>query len=150
MTPEGRALLEKLRAELEADEQRRTGADLIEALQASPRRDIDIEPERTKPPQNVTLLTACPDAAAPLEIARMFTVPVAAVRKVLAFALTAELLDLLNGRLAGRWTGKDAYRFDKLGRQLAEIDRALIVATGRRAVVWLAAGVGADPCRLLR
>ena len=64
MTPEGRALLEKLRAELEADEQRRTGADLIEALQAFPRRDIDIEPERTKPPQNVTLLTACPDAAA--------------------------------------------------------------------------------------
>ena len=54
----------------------------------------------------------------PLEIARMFTVPVAAVRKVLAFALTAELLDLLNARLAGRWTRKEAYRFDKLGRSL--------------------------------
>ena len=28
----------------------RTGADLIAALQASPHRDIDIEPERYRPP----------------------------------------------------------------------------------------------------
>ena len=44
---------------------------------------------------------------------------------VLAFAITAQLRALLDARLAGTWTRKDAYCLDKLGRQLAEIDKAL-------------------------
>jgi hypothetical protein len=61
----------------------------------------------------------------PLQIARMFSLHVAAVRKVLAFAYASELHDLLTARLAGNWSRESAYRFDRRSRQLAELDRAL-------------------------
>jgi hypothetical protein len=61
----------------------------------------------------------------PLQIARMFTFPVATVRRVLAFAYASELRDLLTARLAGNWSRESAYLFDRRSHQLAELDRAL-------------------------
>jgi uncharacterized protein (DUF433 family) len=61
----------------------------------------------------------------PLQIARMFSLPVVTVRRVLAFAYAAELRDLLDARLAGNWRRESAYRFDRLAHQLTGIDKAL-------------------------
>jgi uncharacterized protein (DUF433 family) len=66
----------------------------------------------------------------PLQIARMFTLPVATVRRVLHFALSAEIGAMLQRRYTlppdrPRWRHRDAKRLDKLTRQLAEIEKAL-------------------------
>jgi uncharacterized protein (DUF433 family) len=62
----------------------------------------------------------------PRSIARMFSLPVATVRRVLHFALSAELAALIEQRRqAPAWTRADAYRRDKLARQLREIEKAL-------------------------
>jgi hypothetical protein len=67
----------------------------------------------------------------------MFSLPVATVRKVLAFAYTAQLRDLLDARLAGSWPRESAYRFDRLARQLARIEKeqpGIIMVTMREVL----------------
>ena len=70
----------------------------------------------------------------PLQIARLFGLPVATVRKVLHFALSAELGAMMQRRYPfppqrggppRRWRQRDAYRLDKLARQLADIEKGL-------------------------
>jgi uncharacterized protein (DUF433 family) len=59
------------------------------------------------------------------EVASMFSLPVATVRRVLRFALRAELDQMIQRRLSPAWRHADAYRRDKLARQVREIDTAL-------------------------
>jgi hypothetical protein len=66
-----------------------------------------------------------PDAdETPLQIANMFSLPVATVRRVLTFSLTAQLRGLLDARLACTWSPESAYRLDKLTHHLGKIDKA--------------------------
>jgi uncharacterized protein (DUF433 family) len=60
----------------------------------------------------------------PRAIARMFGLPIASVRRVLHFGLTAEL-DALAQRRAS-WTPTDAARYDRLGRQAGSIEAELL------------------------
>jgi hypothetical protein len=59
----------------------------------------------------------------PRAIARMFSLPVATVRRVLHFGLTAELVALAEWRPG--WSRADATRYDKLSRQAGGIEAAL-------------------------
>ena len=59
----------------------------------------------------------------PRAIAGMFALPVATVRRVLHFGLTAELVALAERR-AG-WNQADAERYDRLSRQAGGIEAAL-------------------------
>jgi uncharacterized protein (DUF433 family) len=65
--------------------------------------------------------------ATPEEIADWFEVPVATVREVLHFALSAEFAELMQRRYSvprpPKWGRRNAARLDKLARQIAEIEK---------------------------